>query len=476
MIAQAKDTRATLGDFASKVENRSLLFEKYVLAKTWGHEMKFDDANRFNVIRAATGGRQLLQQAAEESEGRIRGRNTQDHVREQHRYRKSVAIELAQIKDDDASLVALRVKSSLTLLNLLEKSYPTRHRNFIGDLGGRLLINLAGGVQENAGISLDRSFGLPLIPGSAVKGVSRHHALWAIRNCEDESQKKRLLQSAILIFGFGGQDLELRSNKKREPITNWAWALGDSQPLLREVLHDLKLGNDFKGMVSFLPATPASEQNLRIVAEGITPHTVQKDNQREKAGDEATRVIPLTFPAVERGSQFSFSLILNRQIDGVTETGHADLLDQAMTWLKSAVTGSGIGAKTSAGYGWFVIDEGAAEKRHAQAKALAVSEAAKAAALQQERETEEAEAQRVAQLSPIQRHVEEIKELDDNGFAEKGKNLIDGQLSDDETRAFFEVLNSSHKKDRRKQWKKKKKAQLWEPLAEVAAKFQIELS
>lgn len=36
MIPLAKDTREALGAFAEKVENRSLLFEKIVLAKNWG--------------------------------------------------------------------------------------------------------------------------------------------------------------------------------------------------------------------------------------------------------------------------------------------------------------------------------------------------------------------------------------------------------------------------------------------------------
>ena len=54
MIPLAKDTSAAIGPFAEKVENRSLLFEKMVLAKNWGHDERFNDANRFNVLRACT--------------------------------------------------------------------------------------------------------------------------------------------------------------------------------------------------------------------------------------------------------------------------------------------------------------------------------------------------------------------------------------------------------------------------------------
>jgi len=60
MIPLAKDTRESIGDFAEKVDNRSLLFEKMVLPKSWGHPERFNDANRFNVLRACTGGSDIL--------------------------------------------------------------------------------------------------------------------------------------------------------------------------------------------------------------------------------------------------------------------------------------------------------------------------------------------------------------------------------------------------------------------------------
>src|SRR3989454_9666269 len=43
-------------------------------------------------------------------------------------------------------------------------------------LQSRLMVNMAGGVMENAGLCLDR-FGVPYIPGSAVKGCTRRMAI-----------------------------------------------------------------------------------------------------------------------------------------------------------------------------------------------------------------------------------------------------------------------------------------------------------
>lgn len=461
MIPQSKDTREVLGPFAGNVSNRSLLFDKLVLPKTWGHEERFHDATRFNVLRACTHGPEFLRMAAAESQQKIQSDKTKDEVKARNRYRKRICDELASIKLDDSSLSKLCVERSLSLLTQIQRSYPNRNRTFVGELGGRLLINMAGGVQENAGIALDRCFGLPLIPGSAVKGVSRHTALWAIRSAESDQEKRRLLRLALLVFGFGEEDLKHHKSK-----TNWAWAAG-SMEILHDVLRQLPPASHFKGLVSFLPASPASE-NMRIVAEGLTPHTDQK------TAEESQKLNPLTFPAVERGSQFAFALVLNRQPENGDEHTIQEVLDQAEAWLKQAVTGTGIGAKTSAGYGWVTLDESAdAQWRDAAAQ---LSQRQKDLEERKKKAAAEAaaEAERLASMSPAERLRDEIASLNDPAFAEKAKQVSQNLATNDEVLAFFEVLKSAPKKDRRKQWKKNK-ADLWAALQEAAKSVGLSL-
>ena len=59
-------------------------------------------------------------------------------------------------------------------------------RTFTTKLCSRLIVNSAGGVLENAGLSLHRNLGYPFIPGSAVKGVARH-AAWCEWHDADEA-------------------------------------------------------------------------------------------------------------------------------------------------------------------------------------------------------------------------------------------------------------------------------------------------
>lgn len=463
MIPQAKDTRDVLGPFAGKVSNRSLLFEKMVLAKTWGHDEKFNDATRFNVLRASSNGAKFLRLASEESQREIEKARRNDRPQAPHIYRKKIADELSQVTVDDASLTRLCINSSLLLLSQIQRSYPGRNRTFVGELGGRLLINMAGGVQENAGIALDRCFGLPLIPGSASKGVSRHTALWEIRSSESVAEKKRLLRLALLVFGFGVDDVKSKHGK-----TNWAWSVESNPEILGSVLSELPSSTDFKGIISFLPASPASEKSMRIVAEGLTPHTDQM------TGKESDRLNPLTFPAVERGSQFAFALILNRSLGKQSEESIREILDQAEIWLKQAVTGTGIGAKTSAGYGWFTINDTAETVRRADAAQQATHDAEAAKRKQADAIDAAAQAARKAAMSDTERFVEMIAKLDDPAFAEKAKLVGQNSITGDEAIAFFQVLKSPEKRERRKQWKNKK-ADLWATLQVTAKTLDLNL-
>src|ERR1035437_2869842 len=249
MIPLAKDTREAIGSFASKVENRSLLFQKMVLSKTLGHEARFNDANRFNVLRACSSGDTLLSEDQKNAQNKASSPRARDYVKKEDAYRAKVAGALASVRVDNAELAKCQVENANDLLSLLERSYQCRSHTFVGVLGGRLLINMAGGVQENAGMALDRCFGLPFIPGPPVKGVTRHAALWDIRNTADRVEKERKLRLALLAFGFIGEDI--RTGRKKDG--DFVWAFGN-EGLLREAGQPFTQYGSFKGLLSFLPA------------------------------------------------------------------------------------------------------------------------------------------------------------------------------------------------------------------------------
>lgn len=200
-------------------------------------------------------------------------------------------------------------------------------------LKSRLLVNLAGGVIENANIALHPHFGVPYLPGSAVKGIARHAAWCAwVKAGRDVESAKRLAQ----VFGFPTGDFNKDDLNDQKTLDGFLRQHG-------EVEH--------AGCVAFLPAFPIGKGQLEVDV-GASHHSEYYKKARTvatKARTVATddeSVIPLFFPAVAAGTEFRFTLVPLRGCQD-------EQLKWARQWLIEALTQNGAGAKTAAGYGWF---------------------------------------------------------------------------------------------------------------------------
>ena len=166
-------------------------------------------------------------------------------------------------------------------------------KQFRMKLAGRMMINQSGSVL-NLGILLHRNFSCPFIPGSALKGVTRHYVKQNFGDNED----------FLRIFGQG----------------------------------------EVAGSVAFLNAFPSPESNWKMVVDVLTKH-----NDSDEPVLDTKNPVPIFFPAVEKGAIFTFSVAPAKT---GSRTADADV-ELAMKWLKAALKEWGVGAKTSAGYGWF---------------------------------------------------------------------------------------------------------------------------
>ena len=466
MIALPKDTRTAVGEFGSRIENRSLLFQKVVLAKSWGHQVKvFHDGNRFNVLRACSDGARLLEEDAAASQRRAGSDVRSGRDPSAAQYREKVARAMAQVKVEFPDLGKAQIKNANDLMRLIQQSYPNASRTIDAKLGGRLLINMAGGVQENAGMALDRCFGLPFIAGTSVKGLARSAALWDIKRETRPAERLEKLRMALLSFGFIGQDI--RGNG------DFVWAAGAE--IVCEQASRISAEGSCKGILSFLPAYPTSEP--KIVAEVLTPHPRAQDAARGGG-----KLIPVFFPAVEKGSHFGFAMVATWQPKVLESV--APLLDQAAKWLTEGLSLQGIGAKTGADYGWFQIDPQAEERRRAaMLKEIEDQQTAKKLADEAERIANEAlakNASRLAAMTPEERDAEEIETqagkirgFPPEAFAAYAKALNEKDTK--EQRAFFKVLLSKEHKDTRKRWKDKK-PDIWKTVASLAQALNIPLN
>ena len=189
--------------------------------------------------------------------------------------------------------------------NLNERQKTTIHqmklkiKYFTSTLSWRMVIGLGASHPQETSMTLHHIYGIPYIPGSAVKGVIRH---WIIYSKFDQDEKRAEADETFKdIFGTQEQ----------------------------------------AGKVIFFDAFPAGEINLKI--DIMNPHYPDYYTGKAPPADWQNPV-PIKFPTVEK-TKFNFYL------------GSKDesLLNKASEWLKEALKEYGIGAKTSIGYGYFVL-------------------------------------------------------------------------------------------------------------------------
>lgn len=215
----------------------------------------------------------------------------------------------------------------------------------------RLLLNMSGGVLENAGCSLDRFTGLPRIPGSAVKGVTRHAALDQLKeNCT--GTKTEALAEIALAFGWISADWNASGD--------FAWACQDNWPATRATARQIiatRLNSDeaprsFAGCIAFFDALPAIPQSHDLELDIVTSHHKNYYSEKQLVALDNEQPNPVVFPAISPGQTFGFALAPRphtKVFDG--------LLSLSKNALLHALTTYGIGAKIAAGYGWFSFDE-----------------------------------------------------------------------------------------------------------------------
>ena len=336
-IPMPGDVARLIGSAAQYVENRSLLLDKFVFHKKWpvveeqtrrGHDfVKWDEASRWSFMRIADGAGKILSREAADKRHRAGGRNVEVTNRDRFIAEAKIAEILAAVKWDSKELQSLRARHTRHLLSLIRKAYGQRAAVTIGQLEGRLAINLADSLIQNAGICLDRLFGLPFIPGSAVKGVCRHAALDELK-AAGNAEVPSLLALFCAVFGTSENDFEngaLKAFRQHRPRTDY----------------------DCKGAVSFMPAYPANEARVVVDLTNVHYPEYYRTGQTRDLSKENPR--PNPFPTVDTGAQFAFCLVLNGM------DNRPEVLDAAKRWLDDALTKRGLGAKIAAGYGWFSL-------------------------------------------------------------------------------------------------------------------------
>ena len=235
----------------------------------------------------------------------------------------------------------------------------------------RVIVGLGAESVLETSIRLHRVYGFPILPGSALKGLTRAYALWEIA-------------TKLGIPPLSYKELaEREQSKKQTPLQKLEKCIEEveteklkRQQLLEELQTDPALPTEARirqldieafdrevdplrcifgvagqaGKVIFFDAIPANPANLKLELDVMNPHYAPYYQGTQPPADYHNPV-PVFFLTIGPGSEFLFAMA----------SREARLAEKARDWLKEALTEMGIGAKTVAGYGlWEKCQETAA--------------------------------------------------------------------------------------------------------------------
>ncbi|MGC9101206.1 MAG: type III-B CRISPR module RAMP protein Cmr6 [Caldisericum sp.] len=235
--------------------------------------------------------------------------------------------DIEKFKWDNGFIRDLKERRNKILFLFKEKAYELS--GFSLALSWRLVIGLGASHPQETSMTLHHIYGIPYIPESAIKGVTRH---WAVLRLAEEYVKK-------------GKNIE-------EAIEAVSKALEEGKEL--EELKEINLNPEItfqdlikifgtqkeEGKVIFFDAYP--DENIELKIDIMNPHYPEYYTGDKPPADWQSPV-PIKFLTVKEKTKFQFYLASRDQ----------DLLTKAETLLKDVLRNYGIGAKTSLGYGIF---------------------------------------------------------------------------------------------------------------------------
>jgi CRISPR-associated protein Cmr6 len=211
------------------------------------------------------------------------------------------------------------IRRTLTWISCMERQHGDRFGSVELVLDSRLLLHLGrASVLENVGLYAERTTGLPLIPGTALKGVVSTWACWAAHFNPTDGSFREFSQDSTQRHNFANAEALLAER-----------ILGNNDPD----------GSEQAGDVVFVSGFPLTAPKLGL--DIVNPHY-------EADGRDKQKLTPNAFLCVEPGIIWRFVYYVR-----VGTTDAVKLKEQTQTWIEEALTQTGIGAKTAAGYGRF---------------------------------------------------------------------------------------------------------------------------
>jgi len=312
----------------SKKLNLGLFFDKYVL---WWREdiWKCSPEIQISLLRKVYSNSQEIEKFLDQN---LSGKKFREKITKN--VRLSVPFEMIPFSEYKFYKKRMTMLfSTLEQMGFYIKYLPNNQSGL--SLNWRLIINLGTASVYETSLLFHRNYSVPYIPGSAVKGVTRH---WAILKFAEKLQGAR---------SFSFEDAIKEIDKALENGKDLGMEVNGVK--FSELIEIFGTQNK-KGEVIFFDALPIIEQEKDfIVLDIMNVHYKPYYEKGETPGDWHSPT-PIFFLAVEKGTKFRFTLASKNKNE---DSKNKDLVKKAKELLKEALENIGIGAKTSAGYGYF---------------------------------------------------------------------------------------------------------------------------
>lgn len=282
-------------------------------------------------------------------------------------------------------------------------------------LASRMIIGLGGKGPLEIGITLDYITGLPVIPGSALKGLARTYAVYSIAEAfgvpvltepaatayqeRAGKDKHRATPLEYLDEWLAAPETEKNGARDRASVMSdlriaaadaidcgapamKLFAEADLEASNEAVLFRLVFGSNAQsGLAVFHEAvvSAASSDSNLFEVDVMTPHFKDYYNSGNDSKGKPSKPPadndgpnPINFITVAEGTVFDFAVavrsrsaaarsvredfyrLIGPKVDGLTDDQlFSEIRTMARTWLQRAVNSFGVGGKTAAGYGYF---------------------------------------------------------------------------------------------------------------------------
>lgn len=179
------------------------------------------------------------------------------------------------------------------------------------------------------GLTLSHTYGVPMLPGSSVKGAMRRAAadLLGVRDALAKPYSPEVALSDLL---------KTIPESERQKVRQWATLFGSTEGMAAVTVHD----------AWFNPVGAGQSPLMKDVVTVHHPKYYQKTGEEKKPPSDMDDPNPIVFWSVKPGVEFWFP------IQGPEEWRKA-----AVEILKVVLKHYGLGAKTNAGYGLFKLEE-----------------------------------------------------------------------------------------------------------------------